>query len=193
MFLLTVTNKSSVTDTTVHKHKQFGYFSCSIHQDIWYFLLNNPEIFIYLFIDFNITEINYYDCSLASLEQHMQIQNDFLCQYFFTFNILSFLRYFCLVNILSIKIQKYLEGVSLWREFECPICGKLRTAGGQALVHVRQWFLANHPLTFHGSLVCNEQPLRVMQLRLASSHMWPSSRQKCTWGDCHVDRCGLCS
>ena len=60
-------------------------------------------LFIYLFIDFNITEINYYDCSLASLEQHMQIQNEFLCQYFFTFNILSFLCYFCLVNILSIK------------------------------------------------------------------------------------------
>ena len=60
-------------------------------------------IFLFLFIDFNITEINYYGCSLACLEQHMQIQNEFLCQYFFTFNILSFLCYFCLVNILSIK------------------------------------------------------------------------------------------
>ena len=28
------------------------------------------------------------------------------------------------------------------------------------------------------------KPLRVMQLTLASSHMWPLSRQKCTWGDC---------
>ena len=30
-------------DTTVYSLTQFGYFSCSIHQDIWYFVSNNPE------------------------------------------------------------------------------------------------------------------------------------------------------
>ena len=34
VFLSTVTNKSSITDTTVHSLEQFGYFSYSIHQDI---------------------------------------------------------------------------------------------------------------------------------------------------------------
>ena len=34
VFLSTVTNKSSITDTTVESLTQFGYFSCSIHQVI---------------------------------------------------------------------------------------------------------------------------------------------------------------
>ena len=34
VFLSTVTNKSFITDTTVHSLTQFEYFSCSIHQDI---------------------------------------------------------------------------------------------------------------------------------------------------------------
>ena len=34
VFLSTVTNKSSITDTIVHSLTQFGYFSCSIHQVI---------------------------------------------------------------------------------------------------------------------------------------------------------------
>ena len=44
MFLSTVTNKSSLTDTTVQSLTQFGYFSCSIHQVIWYLTSENPEI-----------------------------------------------------------------------------------------------------------------------------------------------------
>ena len=44
MFLSTVTNKSSITDTTVESLTQFGYFSCSIHQVIWYLTSENPEI-----------------------------------------------------------------------------------------------------------------------------------------------------
>ena len=44
VFISTVTNKLSITDTTVHSLAQFGYLSCSIHQDIWYFVSNNPEI-----------------------------------------------------------------------------------------------------------------------------------------------------
>ena len=44
MFLSTVTNKSSITDTTVRSLTEFGYFSCSIHQDIWYFMSNNPDL-----------------------------------------------------------------------------------------------------------------------------------------------------
>ena len=42
VFLSTVTNRSSITDTTVRGLTQIGYFSCSIHQDIWYFVSNNP-------------------------------------------------------------------------------------------------------------------------------------------------------
>ena len=44
VFLSTVTNKSSITDTIVHSLTQFGYFSCSIHQVIWYLTSENPEI-----------------------------------------------------------------------------------------------------------------------------------------------------
>ena len=44
VFLSTVTNKLSITDTTVQSLTQFGYFSCSIHQVIWYLTSENPEI-----------------------------------------------------------------------------------------------------------------------------------------------------
>ena len=44
VFLSTVTNKSSIIDTTVQSLTHFGLFLCTIHPDIWYFMSNNPEI-----------------------------------------------------------------------------------------------------------------------------------------------------